>query len=110
MITSIGRCMSSLFWAVLLLLCFVYLFTVFLMEAVRAHLPFDDEVVNDAFMEFHDGVSATMFWLCVGIFGGKDWFDIVKPFVELHQYFGLIFLLFIGFVTLGMLNVLTVFF
>lgn len=100
---------ASLFWAAMLIMLSVYLFSVFLGEVLRTHLreAAVDSDERQLLMTYYDGVLQTMLMLVVALMGGNDWFDVAMPVMNIDPAYGLFFIIFVCFVTLGMLNVLT---
>lgn len=109
MAVSLISCLSSLSWAVCFIMLIMYLFGMVLLEGARVYArdnPSDDPVCV-ALEEFYSDVPWTIYSLLMTITGGKDWYDLAKPFEEISRWYCLGFCAFVFFVQIGMLNVLT---
>jgi len=67
----------------------------------------DKALVMEEFSEFYDSLGSTMLTLLSAVTGGNDWMNVREPLVHLgHMYTGA-FVVFVLFVSLGVMNILT---
>jgi len=108
MVCSILHTLSSLAWALILLLLIMYLFSIIFMQAaagyMRESMP-DNPVINDL-AYWYSSILGTMYSLFMAISGGQDWYEIQEPLRAISWIYGLFFALYVFFVAFGVLNVL----
>jgi hypothetical protein len=108
MVAQILSSGATLLWAMVLLLSCVFIFSIFLCEMCRGYLregaP-DPEIVA-AIETYQTSVSWCMTNLMISILGGRDWYDPVEPMMKLHPALGFLYIFFMSFMLLGMLNIL----
>jgi len=66
--------------------------------------PVEDDVAEA--IRLYGSISRTMATLFMTISGGMDWFDAARPAAKLGSYLGVVWVVYILFMTLGLLNVL----
>lgn len=108
MALSIFSCLVSLFWAFILLMMTMVVFSIMLLEGERDYYRRSavEETVRDGFEEFFPNLLMTVYHLLAAVTGGKDWTMLAQPFVDIHWFYGCLFTVFIMFVMFGLLNVL----
>eukprot|EP00812_Abedinium_dasypus_P009350 NODE_3045_length_838_cov_314.426564.p1 GENE.NODE_3045_length_838_cov_314.426564~~NODE_3045_length_838_cov_314.426564.p1 ORF type:complete len:240 (-),score=100.92 NODE_3045_length_838_cov_314.426564:101-820(-) len=60
--------------------------------------------------EMYGTVYKVIWTLFEGISGGNDWSDLAQPVKDIHEFYNIVWGLYVLFVTLGVLNVVTGFF
>merc|ERR1719393_81329 len=93
----------------LLLLLMIYVVGVFFTQAVSTHFLEEMESEPDkALKDSFGSLAHSLFALFQAILGGMDWGDIANPLVaELSTVYGLVFVFYIIFAVLAMMNVMT---
>jgi len=109
MISSILGCFKSLCWAVLVLLAVFYIFGISFASGTFDYCWIDDQCGEETeALRFRFGsLDMSMMSLFLAITGGIDWGDLyflMKPLPSIHS---LMFLFFISFSSIAMLNVVT---
>jgi len=114
MLYGIISCIMPLFWAITLLLTIMYAFGVFFMSCVVGYLEEQQSVSDEELMDGLDEKWGSMYKsMCIlfeGISGGNDWSELAKELKIIGEAYYLCFALYIVFVTLGVLNIVTGFF
>merc|ERR1712100_687059 len=105
MATGIVGSLQSLFWALVLLLLIMYMFSVYLLQIAADEFGSD---LADPFIGQHYGsMSRMIFSLFKCISGGENWGPIVAPLVTENWMYGMLYALFISFALFAVLNVVT---
>eukprot|EP00811_Abedinium_folium_P035383 NODE_817_length_2749_cov_8.062166.p1 GENE.NODE_817_length_2749_cov_8.062166~~NODE_817_length_2749_cov_8.062166.p1 ORF type:complete len:806 (+),score=136.61 NODE_817_length_2749_cov_8.062166:120-2537(+) len=114
MVYGILNCFAPLGWALVILLLVEYTFAVFLMSCIVNYLegkaPGDDAVLVSMLDSGYGSLYKVMVLLFEGATGGADWGDLSEPLKQVSEAYYIMFALYIVFVTLGALNILTGFF
>eukprot|EP00927_Polykrikos_kofoidii_P034325 TRINITY_DN29138_c0_g1_i1.p1 TRINITY_DN29138_c0_g1~~TRINITY_DN29138_c0_g1_i1.p1 ORF type:complete len:699 (-),score=85.93 TRINITY_DN29138_c0_g1_i1:90-1892(-) len=112
MVRSIAVSCRSLVWAMMLLVILIYMLGVCLIQIVTDHrkgLPPDDMIQDNVDMErIYGDLSSTcmMLWQCIS--GGVDWNTAMDPLVrQISGYLALVFVAYIAFSLMAMMNVTT---
>eukprot|EP00812_Abedinium_dasypus_P010367 NODE_398_length_1599_cov_384.083549.p1 GENE.NODE_398_length_1599_cov_384.083549~~NODE_398_length_1599_cov_384.083549.p1 ORF type:complete len:453 (+),score=196.39 NODE_398_length_1599_cov_384.083549:3-1361(+) len=114
MVQGILNCFAPLLWAMIILLLIIYAFAVFFMNVVATHLasvgegPESEQVLE--LEEEYSTIFKVMNLLFEAATGGMDWADHAGPMKGIHVGYHLIFGVYIVFITLGVLNIVTGFF
>jgi len=110
LIFSILVSLRSLFWTLILLLLLIYVFSFIITQLVTDAIltkpldPAKTKVLTD----FYGGMDRSMFSLFEALFGGQDWDVLVRPLMEnVGGGMSLLFVFYIAFSTLAMMNVVT---
>lgn len=112
LITSILYTLKSLFWALVLLMLIIYLFSVLLAQAVceyRVTPDFDllPQRAKDSVDRYYTSLPKMMLSLFMAICGGVSWEDVLEPLEHISLVWVFIFLFYIQFTYFAVLNVLT---
>jgi len=130
LVYSIVSTMQQLFWTLVLLTSMLYVFAIVFTEAATAHgMTFFDEWESDQwpcdgakFKETDDGydfcvlqglygdVPKSMLTLFMAITGGMDWTDSYTPLEQIGWMSQSLFILYMTFTSLAVLNVVTAIF
>eukprot|EP00928_Gymnodinium_smaydae_P031275 TRINITY_DN22_c0_g2_i1.p1 TRINITY_DN22_c0_g2~~TRINITY_DN22_c0_g2_i1.p1 ORF type:complete len:732 (+),score=185.01 TRINITY_DN22_c0_g2_i1:301-2196(+) len=108
MVVSILQSLGSVTWALGLLVVLKYLFAICLVHGVTNYLCFgEDAEVREQLSQWYGSVAGAMFTLLLAISGGKDWEELVEPLAAISIVYKIAFSLYVVFVLIGVLNVLT---
>jgi hypothetical protein len=109
MICSLSQSLASLFSALLLLLSVIYLFSILFMyaSATYVHEGGGEAEVVEQLKANYGNLGVTMFTLLLAISNGTDWKQLSEPLGKIHWGFELLFIFYVLFVVIGVLNVLT---
>lgn len=107
LIFSITTTLRSLFWTIILMIIIIYLFAlVFTLASTQALA--DNTSSNPRLLEQHWGTLwlslATLF---KNITGGMDWENSMEALYTVHEMWGVLFMAYIAFSHLALLNVVT---
>mmetsp|Transcript_81895 Transcript_81895/g.228202 ORF Transcript_81895/g.228202 Transcript_81895/m.228202 type:complete len:859 (-) Transcript_81895:8-2584(-) len=109
MVALVVSSLASVVWIFVFLGMFLYMAAIFFMQALTNHLvqsSFPEPLIDDV-REFYSTVAYTMLSLFAAISGGADWLDVAMPLKELGIEYFSIFAMFIAFVTMGLMNIVT---
>lgn len=113
MLLSIMNSIAPLLWAVLFLFLIISVFSVVFLQGVTGFLEDHDRasssnalVVQDV-REYYSSYPMTFFSLFMAITGGEDWWNFVKPLLDISPVYGVVFVLYISLMVLGTLNIIT---
>jgi len=111
-VTSIICSLKALVWTILLLLFIMYTISIFITQQVADHrhqFPAQEELGEFQALATHFGdLPQSMVSLFEAISGGQDWDVIFHPLrVNLSPHVPLVFLMYIFFAVLAMMNVVT---
>jgi len=112
MIASIAGSVSTLFWSVLMLTLMMYIFGLVFLQAVTGYLEessathIDEDSVNLIRTYWSSVLQATVS-LYMAITGGCDWEQLAKPLKDAGGHYYFLFLFYISFAAIAVLNVLT---
>lgn len=117
LILSITSTMKSLVWAVLLLAGIFYFFGILFTQAINEFLSRDDMYCTPDVLDGRDlcyvlskywgSIPRSMLTLFEAIAGGCDWGNVSRPLEDVGMFWFLVFLAFIAFCYLAVLNVVT---
>lgn len=107
MITSIAASLKPLCWAAVLFGMLIYMVAVVMTQMVNDKRAVDDQLSSSIEHYFSSlGVAAMSLWQCIS--GGMDWQDMSEPLsAEVSPFMGVIFIAYIAFSMLAMMNVIT---
>lgn len=110
MVFSLTGALKPLFWAVVLMAIILLIFGVFFTDGVVAycmqHSAFQDESTSELRRHFGT-LGRSILSLFISLSGGEDWGVVLHLLEPLPRYYALVFLLFITFAILALLNVIT---
>jgi len=107
------RCICSslrpLGWCMLLLTAFFYIFAIVFVNATASHLLDDnlDPSTRNGLLSQWGSVAKSMLTLYQAISGGADWKPMADPLRDAGGIYYIVFLFFIAFILLAVLNILT---
>jgi len=86
----------------------IYVFSIVFVQAASAHI--EEEGQNDSnadLIDMYGSLVQTMYTMIQAISGGNDWANLAKPLEMISPIYVIVFMLYVLFVTFGVLNVLT---
>jgi len=109
MLNAIMGSAEYLLWAMVLLFFVMFMFAVAFMQGVSLHsesgMATEEEAV---IMEtFFPSLAMTLLTLFMSISGGLNWWELVKLFLHINPFFGLLFAFYISLMVLALLNIVT---
>jgi len=111
MVFSLTGSLKSLAWAVVLMLIILLFFGVIFTDGVVAYLEQSSEKGRDHthhdLMTYFGSLSASTVSLYMAMSGGEDWATILRTLDGLPWEYRMLFLMFITFAVLALLNVVT---
>eukprot|EP00928_Gymnodinium_smaydae_P018284 TRINITY_DN16969_c0_g1_i1.p1 TRINITY_DN16969_c0_g1~~TRINITY_DN16969_c0_g1_i1.p1 ORF type:complete len:633 (-),score=69.19 TRINITY_DN16969_c0_g1_i1:211-2109(-) len=111
MVLSIIGCLRALVWAMMLLFLVMYIVGIYLTQMVldtRLAARRDDTPVTEDLSLFYGSLGSTVVSLYQAITGGEDWKSFLDPLrLDVSAAMTPLFILYIGFSLLCMLNVIT---
>jgi len=113
MLLSIMNSLAPLLWAVLFLFLIISVFSVVFLQGVTGFLEDRDRASSSSALivqdiqEFYSSYPMTFFSLFMAITGGEDWWNFVKPLLDISPIYGIVFVLYISLMVLGTLNIIT---
>eukprot|EP00929_Paragymnodinium_shiwhaense_P073763 TRINITY_DN37683_c0_g2_i1.p1 TRINITY_DN37683_c0_g2~~TRINITY_DN37683_c0_g2_i1.p1 ORF type:complete len:769 (+),score=186.47 TRINITY_DN37683_c0_g2_i1:101-2407(+) len=114
MVNTIAASFQSLFWSLLLFFMLIYIVSVFFLQSVsdlRQKLGKDGRAPPQELTlqidKYYSSIYATAVSLWGAISGGVDWSDVMEPLTTISPLMGFVFILYIAFCTLAMMNVIT---
>eukprot|EP00930_Biecheleria_cincta_P002112 TRINITY_DN103157_c0_g1_i1.p1 TRINITY_DN103157_c0_g1~~TRINITY_DN103157_c0_g1_i1.p1 ORF type:complete len:722 (-),score=146.13 TRINITY_DN103157_c0_g1_i1:67-2187(-) len=110
MVSSIAGSMKSLVWTLVLMFLMMYVLGVYLCQVIA-----DTGLENKDIMQqepdllyYYEGLPRTIVTLYQAMTGGADWNDLSKPLENgISPFLGVVFVLYIAFAVLAMMNVVT---
>jgi len=107
--TAIYKTTKQLGATVLVLLALMFMVSLFFTQAVTSYrLTLEEGTEDDLRLNlWFGGVGRSTLTVFEVTFGGVDWDTIVRDALMVHEMLGAVFVVYIGFVTLCMLNVVT---
>jgi voltage-gated sodium channel len=109
MVLSVIKSGTSLLWSLVLLSIIIYVFGIFLMQAVTQQLSekkLSDEL-GGQLLHWFGSLSATFYSLFLAVTGGVSWIEISDPLIEAHWWNGLVLSFYIFFTVMAMMNIIT---
>jgi len=108
MVASIFCSLGSLTWALVLLVLVLFLQAMCLMQTLQAHLENNPvELEHPGLLKYYGSLGSTMLSLFMAITGGINWIELIQPLQTISEWYIVAFVLYVTFVLLGMLNILT---
>ncbi|CAJ1340561.1 unnamed protein product [Effrenium voratum] len=109
LINCLFRSLKQFLWSALLLLLAIYVVAVYITQAATAYRLESNEGTHKANMlRWWGSMPQSVLSLFQGVTGGVDWHQISDPLVDgISPWFGLLFIVFMAFCILALLNVIT---
>jgi len=115
MVCSMMQSIVSLSWALVLMLIIIYLFAIifmhagyiYLQEVDVARISKEQEDVREGLATWYGSLPTGMFALLMAVSGGDDWVNFVAPLTAISPAYQILFCIYVFFVLIGMVNVVT---
>jgi len=110
MMCSIVGSLASLAWSLVMLIAVMYLGALVFVQAATPVLAEPGDVDPDTIkrmLKYWGGIYTGISTIWMAISGGNDWFELAEPLKSISELYFLIFELFIAFMVLAVLNILT---
>jgi len=113
MLLSIIACLASLAWALGFLTIIILIVSIFFLQGAAIYCegldPLSDEyaLVVLEMSDWYGSLGSAMFSLLVAVLGGMDWLEVRHPLVRIGWVYSSVFVLYVIFISVGILNVLT---
>jgi len=107
MTLAIFKSLVPFIWAVLILLEVIFVFGVVIAHGVVEHIVFGEGDLSDDVRTYLGSISMTMLSLFMSISGGVDWWTIGNILRNISTFYLFLFLFFILFTVLAVLNIIT---
>merc|ERR1712228_983633 len=106
MVNSIIMASHSLFWAFLVMLINMYLFSIFLMLQVSNYLREKGVQASnkDELEHMFGDIFQTLYTLFAVVTGGIDWADVCDALIEIHWANGLVVIVYVFFTVFCVTN------
>mmetsp|Transcript_20859 Transcript_20859/g.58855 ORF Transcript_20859/g.58855 Transcript_20859/m.58855 type:complete len:625 (+) Transcript_20859:153-2027(+) len=108
--SAIYRSLRSLFGAVVMLLMVMYIIGIVFTQITTSYrlALVDDGLQDDSeLVEWWGNLSRSMLTLYEAFLGGVDWDSLVRPLIPISPWMAIAFTLYMAFITLAMMNVIT---
>lgn len=116
MVISVMNSVQSLFWALIFLFSIKFLFAVFIIQGVADYMQKNDpdepdldvfgEKIPDQLISNFGSIDGTLMTLFACVSGGFDWYVVYWPLHHMAIGYGLLFVTYISFMLVGVLNVI----
>uniref|UniRef100_A0A7S1M2X7 EF-hand domain-containing protein n=1 Tax=Alexandrium catenella TaxID=2925 RepID=A0A7S1M2X7_ALECA len=111
MVASILSSLVSLVWAFLVLFGILYLCALGIMQTLQSHIYNEGTgIITDSVVELWGSMPMAMLTLFMAISGGADWQDLLEPLRNISRWYIVIFVAYVLFVVVGVMNILTAIF
>lgn len=112
MFLAIVSCMASLVWAFVFLALTLLLFSIFFLQAIVGYLEnldkdHHEQGLVESFREWYKSLGSTMYTLLAAATGGVDWLEPGRPLAKLGWGYTGVYVFYVLFVTIGVMNILT---
>lgn len=109
MVCSLSQSMVPLFSAFALLFVVIYIFSICFMHGAASYAEGRGAMagVVSELRTNYGSLSVTMYTLLLAVSNGRDWNELAAPLGEIHWAFQTLFMFYVLFVVIGVLNVLT---
>jgi len=110
MVASIMGSIATLFWSIMMLTLMMYIFGLCFLQAVIGYLEEDRSVDSETLVSiqrYWSSVVTSTITLYMAITGGSDWEVLAEPLKKAGPFYYGLFLFYISFAAVAVLNVLT---
>eukprot|EP00929_Paragymnodinium_shiwhaense_P001757 TRINITY_DN101990_c0_g1_i1.p1 TRINITY_DN101990_c0_g1~~TRINITY_DN101990_c0_g1_i1.p1 ORF type:complete len:654 (+),score=130.26 TRINITY_DN101990_c0_g1_i1:100-2061(+) len=109
MIVTIIASLRSLFWGLLLIFGMIFVISIFILQTVTDQRVRNGEAILDdeATDRFFSSLGSLIVSLWASITGGVQWSHMMDPLMHVSPVTGLVFMLYIAFSILALMNVMT---
>mmetsp|Transcript_59944 Transcript_59944/g.134717 ORF Transcript_59944/g.134717 Transcript_59944/m.134717 type:complete len:737 (+) Transcript_59944:75-2285(+) len=117
LVYAIASTLKTCMWTILMMVVVVYLFTLIISQSVANYFADENsadssvsEGEREALLSYFGSLQDTAFTLYMAIAGGIDWEVAVDPLFKVGWWVGAVFLLYITFMIICVMNLMTGFF
>eukprot|EP00450_Noctiluca_scintillans_P017933 CAMPEP_0194524796 /NCGR_PEP_ID=MMETSP0253-20130528/60091_1 /TAXON_ID=2966 /ORGANISM="Noctiluca scintillans" /LENGTH=563 /DNA_ID=CAMNT_0039369461 /DNA_START=29 /DNA_END=1716 /DNA_ORIENTATION=- len=109
MILAFSHCSVTILWAILVLFCTVLFFSLIFVNAAASHLGVagSPSAEDEGLRLYFSSVPMALLTLFMSMSGGLDWWDVTRPLLDIGVGYALLFVLFIIFMMIVALNIIT---
>jgi Ca2+-binding EF-hand superfamily protein len=101
----IADSVKSLLWALVMLTIIIYVFAICFTQGVTAHMVLKGE--DPLLMAMFGSLGTTVYSLIMAMLGGIDWGEVSTPLMDVGGIMFCLFMFYIFFVLLAVLNIIT---
>jgi len=104
---------GTLFWSMLMVFMVLYCFSIAFVQGATEYLTeFEandqsDSDVADGFRKSYGCLGTAIYSLFMAMTGGRNWGEVIEPFLRVSWLYSALFILFISITYFGLLNVVT---
>lgn len=109
-VLSVASSMKSLFWTIVLLLVVIFTVAVYFTQLISDQriAGMNTPEVEEQLTRYYDGLGLSILTLYQAITGGVEWNNVVRPLIsEAGPLSGLLFVLYVAFSVLALMNTVT---
>lgn len=111
MVTMVLSCLKSLCWSVLLLMLEIWCVAIFFVQAASDYVRDHDDqrwsALNEDLNTYFGSLWEAIYTLFRSISGGIDWGDPALALRQIHELYGIVYMVFVAFTLFAVLNVVT---
>jgi len=109
MVSGIMSSLKSLLWALLLLFLFMYIVSICLIQIGTDVIAGGEQQgkTEAEFIKYYGSLASSVYTLYMAIMGGIDWSEAADPLIAMHPTLIMVFMLYIAFGVLCVLNIVT---
>merc|ERR1712066_622104 len=100
-------CLGSLFWSCIMLFAIFYLFSLLILQIIAGYLADTKQTLEGELEEMFGSLGVAILTLYRSATGGDDWSMAYNAVSETGEIGAIIFLLFISFTQLALINIIT---
>jgi len=107
MVYAVLNSLHAMLWVIILNGAATYVFSIYVCQAIAIHLQTEREWATDHVERRFGDIWKTMMTIFMSFTGGLDWAEVMDLLLSMNLLHGFLYLLFIVFVVMGLLNVVT---
>lgn len=108
LIHCVMGCSTAFCWTIVLIFGVIFTMSVFFTELVLdSRLGWKEDVDHEALNQWYGSLWRSILSLFQVLVGGVDWDTVVEPLIKISPLLGVVFVLYIAFAVLALLNVVT---
>ncbi|CAE7239199.1 CACNA1B, partial [Symbiodinium necroappetens] len=109
MLLSIMNSIAPLLWAIVFLALTIGVFSIVFLQGVTSfiHDVLSSNVSIEGVRTYYSSFPMASFSLFMAITGGDDWWNLVRPLLEISEVYAVLFVLYISLMVLGVMNIIT---
>mmetsp|Transcript_46384 Transcript_46384/g.110472 ORF Transcript_46384/g.110472 Transcript_46384/m.110472 type:complete len:611 (-) Transcript_46384:105-1937(-) len=109
MLNSISASLRSLLWSIVMIAVFYFIFAIVFLNATVSYMKSadPDDAKTEQILQLYGSLSDCMLTLYMASMGGADWGDLGEPLKKVGMPYYYLFLFYIAFMLLAVLNIVT---